>query len=392
MELADNKTKSTDVSTLSEEETKHYLTPFAFKLDKSLFGLPLAAPRKRAIALLIDFILVAILSEVSGGLLALAIAITFFYLGSKKRAKQQGKTKGRKRRAFMRFAGAFMVFIVLLDTLPPILDYVGIEEAEPEVAVNERVTSLGKSLAIAGFTITALKTIADSECDELSCWKNDANSVVTQLAAISVEGEVTLKESQLSDVFSEIAQETELTQSEQEQLIAYMNSSFTSELSRLKVDKPSTESQPDKGVKDTAQNLKNKDEVLNIADEVKQTPLNTVQDEQKNKPIYSIIEWAKGIIEDLGLGFGWATFYFTVFTALGRGQTLGKKLLGIKVLQLDGTPLGLWDSFGRYGGYGAGIATGLLGFMQVYWDPNRQAIHDKISATVVIDIRKPSLP
>ncbi len=42
------------------------------------------------------------------------------------------------------------------------------------------------------------------------------------------------------------------------------------------------------------------------------------------------------------------------------------------------------DCFGRYGGYGAGFATGLLGFLQVYWDPNRQAIQDKISATVVI--------
>jgi hypothetical protein len=44
----------------------------------------------------------------------------------------------------------------------------------------------------------------------------------------------------------------------------------------------------------------------------------------------------------------------------------------------------LLDCFGRYGGYGAGFATGLLGFLQIYWDPNRQAIQDKISATVVI--------
>jgi len=27
----------------------------------------------------------------------------------------------------------------------------------------------------------------------------------------------------------------------------------------------------------------------------------------------------------------------------------------------------------------------MLGFLQVFWDSNRQAIHDKISATVVID-------
>ena len=118
MELADNnKTVITGVDTLSEKETKHYLTPFAFKLDKSLFGLPLAAPRKRAIALFLDFTLVAILSSISGGVLALAIAVTLFYLGSKKRAEQLGKTKGRKRRAFLRFLAAFIVLLVLLDSI-----------------------------------------------------------------------------------------------------------------------------------------------------------------------------------------------------------------------------------------------------------------------------------
>ena len=63
-------------------------------------------------------------------------------------------------------------------------------------------------------------------------------------------------------------------------------------------------------------------------------------------------------------------------------------MLGIRVIKLDGSSLNLWESFGRYGGYGAGFATGLLGFLQIYWDPNRQAIQDKISETLVIDLRK----
>jgi len=107
---------------------------------------------------------------------------------------------------------------------------------------------------------------------------------------------------------------------------------------------------------------------------------------KETKPVYSIVEFIKSLIEDLGLGFGWAAFYFTVLTSIWKGQTLGKKVFNIKVLQLDGTPLSLWDSFGRYGGYGAGIATGLLGFIQIFWDANRQAIHDQISSTVVIDV------
>jgi uncharacterized RDD family membrane protein YckC len=99
---------------------------------------------------------------------------------------------------------------------------------------------------------------------------------------------------------------------------------------------------------------------------------------------YSIIEWIKGFISDLGLGFGWAALYYSVFTAWFNGKTPGKRIMNIRVLKLDGSGLSLWESFGRYGGYGAGLATGLLGFMQIYWDPNRQAIQDKISETLVI--------
>ena len=36
----------------------------------------------------------------------------------------------------------------------------------------------------------------------------------------------------------------------------------------------------------------------------------------------------------------------------------------------------------------AGMATGLFGFLQVFWDPNRQAIQDKTAHTVVVDLRR----
>jgi uncharacterized RDD family membrane protein YckC len=67
-----------------------------------------------------------------------------------------------------------------------------------------------------------------------------------------------------------------------------------------------------------------------------------------------------------------------------NGQTLGKRLLGIRVRRLDGQPLNWWVAFERAGGYAAGFATGLLGFAQVYWDANRQCIHDRIVGTVVV--------
>jgi len=100
----------------------------------------------------------------------------------------------------------------------------------------------------------------------------------------------------------------------------------------------------------------------------------------------SPLQWILGFIADLGLGFGFAAIYFSCFTSWFNGQTFGKMLLNIRVIQLNDSEISLWESFGRYGGYGAGLATGLLGFLQIYWDPNRQGIQDKISATVVIDI------
>jgi hypothetical protein len=102
----------------------------------------------------------------------------------------------------------------------------------------------------------------------------------------------------------------------------------------------------------------------------------------------TLLKW----LDDLGLGFGWTGLYFTFFTVMMRGQTPAKRLFGIRVLRLDGQPMTLWASFERFGGYAAGLFTGLIGYVQVFWDRNRQAIQDKISETVVIRDRGAPLP
>lgn len=86
----------------------------------------------------------------------------------------------------------------------------------------------------------------------------------------------------------------------------------------------------------------------------------------------------------LGLTFGWAGVYFTLCTAWLGGRTFGKFLVRTRVMRLDGRPITPMDAFIRNGGYAAGLATGLIGFMSVLWDPNRRAIEDKIAWTVVV--------
>lgn len=104
----------------------------------------------------------------------------------------------------------------------------------------------------------------------------------------------------------------------------------------------------------------------------------------------TVFTWVRDAADEAGLIFGWGTVYLTLFLALWQGRTPGKKAMGLRVVRLNGQPLGLYMSLERAGGYMAGFATGLLGFAQIWWDPNRQAIHDKITETVVIRERMPN--
>jgi hypothetical protein len=50
--------------------------------------------------------------------------------------------------------------------------------------------------------------------------------------------------------------------------------------------------------------------------------------------------------------------------------------------------LGLWHCIERSLGYIASTLEAGLGFLQVFWNPNKMTLHDKIGETVVINIRK----
>lgn len=98
-----------------------------------------------------------------------------------------------------------------------------------------------------------------------------------------------------------------------------------------------------------------------------------------------IKEW----LESVGATFGWGIVYFSLLSGWWGGQTVGKKLLRIQVLELTGKPMTVMRCLKRYGGYAAGMATGGLGFAQMLWDPNCQGLQDKAAHTAVVDLRAP---
>ncbi|MFC6645847.1 RDD family protein [Granulicella cerasi] len=83
-----------------------------------------------------------------------------------------------------------------------------------------------------------------------------------------------------------------------------------------------------------------------------------------------------------------STLYFAVALKLGKGQTIGKWLMKIKVVSLMHESLTWWQSIERALGYGASLLEGGFGFLQYYIHQNRMCVHDRIAETIVIDLQR----
>nr|MDP9006408.1 RDD family protein [Actinomycetota bacterium] len=103
-----------------------------------------------------------------------------------------------------------------------------------------------------------------------------------------------------------------------------------------------------------------------------------------------------GIVNQIvrALVFEWVAFmlnffvgflYFGFFEGGPSGQTVGKKVLDIRVVRsLDGGPLGWATSLLRHlCSYLSALPCG-LGYFWMLWDREKQTWHDKLSATVVV--------
>ena len=78
-----------------------------------------------------------------------------------------------------------------------------------------------------------------------------------------------------------------------------------------------------------------------------------------------------------------ASTYFIFLHALG-GKTIGKMLMGIRLINDEGGDVGIWDAFLRWFGYFISAAIMMAGFFWAIFDSEGQAWHDKIAGTYVV--------
>ncbi len=337
------------------KDPRSIVTPAAFSVAPELLYTPLAKPWKRALAIMIDGLLVAILAEQAGPLFVLLVCLLAYYIHNHAN-RISTWAKG--------LLYLFMAAVLLWSAVPQMIKVNGLQQSRDNEIEGQTLLTLTPQL------------LRLSLCENKACAQHEAGLLVH--AAAETEMSRTQVETMLQGALDELP----LASAD----IAAINADLMPQLASIKTESVATLN----AQTNLPANAKNDAQAKPAPTEDDSRP-EAEEDEQQEEAQYSLLAWAKGMLNDLGLGFGWAAFYFTLFTAWFDGQTLGKKIMRVRVIALGGGKLSLWDAFGRYGGYGAGFATGLLGFLQIFWDANRQAIQDKISATVVIDLSKPRM-
>jgi uncharacterized RDD family membrane protein YckC len=76
--------------------------------------------------------------------------------------------------------------------------------------------------------------------------------------------------------------------------------------------------------------------------------------------------------------------YFGLSLYWGKGQTIGKWMLRIRVASLVSDRITLWQAVERALGYGASALEGGFGFLQYFIHGNHCCVHDRIAETIVV--------
>jgi uncharacterized RDD family membrane protein YckC len=77
--------------------------------------------------------------------------------------------------------------------------------------------------------------------------------------------------------------------------------------------------------------------------------------------------------------------YFAYFEGSASGQTPGKKVLKIRVIDFgSGGPIGMGRALVRYVARFVSSLPCALGYLWMLWDKEKQTWHDKLSTTVVV--------
>jgi uncharacterized RDD family membrane protein YckC len=378
---------------LSEAQARRIITQEAFSVAPQLLGLPLAGPGRRLTAILLDLLIVSILVSSGAFVFGLAVAFVFFRFAQKALGRGDRLVSRTARIAF-RVTGSIILFACALTAWDWARDRLfGEGRGERAAAGAAAGAAVAEAAGGPATLVGAMRMVGEVAALQNADDEEEAREAAVRLVARMRE--LGVPEAEIRATVEKTAREAADEKPWMPGAVAPALAGLPAGPAPLAADSLAVLYAAAARGGDTARadtlgarlgSVLARDSLDQLRAEVGELgdDLGEARGELEEERESGLLSGLLRVLDDLGIGFGWTGLYFTAFTALWRGQTPGKKLLGIRVLRLNGQPMTLWMSFERFGGYAAGLLTGLLGFAQVYWDRNRQMIHDKITETVVI--------
>lgn len=396
-------------------DPRSIITPDAFEVSKALLGTKLASPRRRLAALLVDLLVVSILTAVTRNfaLILGVIAAVLFIRAGFKRTPLRNSALNRAMRGSVGCLGVVIGIVtaivwvsvgiggggsnddderpsVTVSGLPPrAADVLGtvanvvVEQAFEQAATLAQAEEATRDFVEAseelGIPAEQLRAVLFAAVPDDASWADDAPAMFDRLLPPPA-AEPPIESRDAAAIRDEVSLYS--TEEALEAYAALLRSGRTEDMDLARRSALERRLASELAA-DTLRALDAR--VADLTDDVQeaQEDLRETRDEVEDLESRGIFDVFRSFLDELGFGFGWASLYFTVMLSWWKGQTIGKRLFRVRVLRLDGEAITWWVAFERAGGYAAGLATGLLGFAQVLWDSNRQAIHDRIVGTVV---------
>ncbi len=397
-------------------DPRSIITPDAFEVSSALLGLPLATPWQRLWAILIDLAVIGMVTLLTKSFaMVLGVVAAFFFVRAGfKRTPVQGSAFDRAMRLSVGCLGLMIglvtaivwasfgiggrsgssdagadrpsgeainiegraPFLSVLQGVNEVSDFRSAPDAAAARAAAERVA---RRAAVLGIPDDDVRDLLLEAVPKDASWADDARLIMNEVLADDAPEpapEDSVRAARVARYSTAEALETYADLLRKSDDTTAAAGAFKADLRARLVGDVAADT-----LRILEEHLSDMDAVAATRFERLQKLQSEVAEAEKGPSVFG---WIKNAVNELGFGFGWASLYLTVTLSWWKGQTVGKRLMRIRVLCLDGEPITWWTAFERAGGYAAGFATGLLGFAQVFWDANRQAIHDRIVGTVVV--------
>lgn len=123
---------------------------------------------------------------------------------------------------------------------------------------------------------------------------------------------------------------------------------------------------------------------MTILDQTQDQVLTVVYASFPERVLARLIDICILIIPSLFIPFLVPWLYYALQEGSEGGATIGKRIVGIRVISVDSRPIGFGTATGRFFGNFLNVMTLFIGYTLMFFNARSQCLHDMITSTMVV--------